>query len=550
MKGNTERTKMLIRFLICIDIMTNLNIDINLIKKPNSRTTYSPHQKQEIFKCMNDPMYFIEHYMYIQHPIPSIGRILLSPFDYQRKLIDCYWKNNSVIAMLPRQMGKTICAAGFLLWYATFNSGVTILIASNKFRSAVDIMERIKYAYEELPDWLRAGVYVYNVQDIRFDNGSRIKATTTTPDSGRGMAISLLYLDEFAFVRPRIAEEFWASMSPTLSTGGKCIITSTPNNDEDKFAELWFGANKTVDDFGNDISDGLGINGFKAFTANYNERPDFTETWAITQFNKLGIEKFGREIECKFLTADSTLINAVTLLKLQGINPMFKTNEIRWYEKIEPNKVYLTALDPSAGVGADPAAIEVYSLPDMKQVAEWTHNRTSIPNQVRVMQNMINFIAAEMKKFPEQIGDPDLYFTVENNSWGEAALLTINDIGEDRFDAIMMHEPKVYGSSKRKGFNTNVRTKAIACTKLKSLLESDRLKVHSKALVRQLKFFVSKGDGFAAKVGENDDCIMASLLCIRMMQMVTRWDENIDHLLKDDFNDAPHQDPMPISFGY
>jgi hypothetical protein len=209
------------------------------------------------------------------------------------------------------------------------------------------------------------------------------------------------------------------------------------------------------------------------------------------------------------------------------------------------------ALDPSAGVGNDPAAIEVYNLPDMKQVAEWTHNRTSIPSQVRMMQNIINFIAAEMKKFPEQTGDPDLYFTVENNTWGEAALLTIQDIGEERFDALMMHEPKVKGgATRRKGLNTNGRTKAMACTKLKSLLESSRLKVYSKALVRQLKFFVSKGDSFAAKVGENDDCIMASLLCIRMMMMVTRWDENIEHLLKDDFGDESYSDPMPISFGF
>jgi hypothetical protein len=364
------------------------------------------------------------------------------------------------------------------------------------------------------------------------------------------MSLSLLYLDEFAHVKPRIAEDFWTSISPTLSTGGKCIITSTPNNDEDKFAEIWFGANKTVDDFGNEIPDGLGVNGFKAFTAHYSERPEYTEEWAAKQRSKLGSDKFGREIECKFLTSDSTLINAVTLLKLQGVNPLFKTNEIRWYQKIEPNKVYLIALDPSAGVGNDPAAIEVFSLPDMKQVAEWTHNRTSIPNQVRMMQNIINFIAAEMKKFSDQSGDPDLYFTVENNTWGEAALQTIRDIGEDRFDAIMMHEPKIRGGSGRKGLNTNGRTKAMACTKFKSLLESDRITVSSKALVRQLKFFVSKGDSFAAKVGENDDCIMASLLCIRMMQMVTRWDENIEHLLKDDFGDESYSDPMPISFGF
>jgi hypothetical protein len=201
---------------------------------------------------------------------------------------------------------NTTCAAGFLLWYAMFNADVTILIAANKFRAATDIMDRVKFAYEELPDWLRAGVTTYNVQDIRFDNRSRIKSTTTTPDSGRGMSISLLYCDEFAFVKPRIAEDFWTAMSPTLATGGKCIITSTPNSDEDKFAEIWFGANKTVDDYGDDTTDGLGINGFKAVTANNNEVPGRDEIWAIRERNKIGADKFDREYNC---VSAHTIIN-------------------------------------------------------------------------------------------------------------------------------------------------------------------------------------------------------------------------------------------------
>jgi hypothetical protein len=528
------------------------NTDINIIKKAHAKTSYTPHQKREIYKCMNDPIYFIEKYIWIVHA--KKGKVRFKIYDFQRDLLNCYWKYNSIVTLLPRQSGKSISSAAYILWYAMFNNDVTILIAANKFRAANEIMDRIKFSYEELPDWLRAGVQTYNVQDIKFDNGSRIKATTTTPDSGRGMSISLLYLDEFSYVRPKFAEAFWTSISPTLATGGKCIITSTPNTDEDKFAEIWFGANKTIDEYGNEIQDGIGINGFKAFTAHYSAVPERDEAWATKERNKIGFINFGREYLCQFLTDDSTLINAVSLLKLQGTNPIFKTNEIRWYEKIQPNKIYLVALDPSAGVGNDPAAIEVYCLPDMKQVAEWTHNRTSIPNQVKMMQNIVNFISVEMKKFHDQQGDTDIYFTVENNTWGEAAIQTINDIGEERFEGTMMHEPKIKGISRpRKGLNTNGRTKSLACTKLKSLIESNRLTISSKPLVRELKFFVSKGDSFAAKSGETDDCIMASLLCIRMMQMVTRWDENIEHLLKDSFGDSEdgqYIDPMPVSLGY
>ena len=529
--------------------MAQAQVDFTLVKAANAKTTYSPRQVREIRACMNDPLYFMENYMWIQHPVK--GKIPFVAYEYQKRLVEAYWKNTSVVALLPRQTGKTTTAAGFLLWYAMFNDDVTILIAANKFRAATEIMDRIKFAYEELPDWLRAGAATYNVQDIKFDNGSRIKSTTTTPDSGRGMSISLLYLDEFAFVKPRIAEEFWTAMSPTLSTGGKCIITSTPNSDEDKFAEIWFGANKVVDDYGEELPNGLGVNGFRAITAHYSEVPGRDEEWATRERAKIGSEKFDREYDCKFLTADETLINAVTLLKLQGQEPKFKTNEVRWYDTVKPNKTYLIALDPSAGVGKDYAAIEVFCLPDMTQVAEWSNNRVSIPNQVKIMQNIIGFINSEMRKSVDQMGDPDVYFTLENNTWGEAALQSIGEIGEERFQGIMMHEPRVKGiSSRRKGLNTNVRSKAQACAKLKSLLENDRLQVRSRLLIRQLKFFVSKGDSFAAKQGENDDCVMSAMLCVRMMQMVTNWDESVGKLLSDDYDDDMHNDPMPISFGY
>lgn len=523
------------------------DIDFTLVKPANQKTTYTPQQMREIHKCMSDPLYFMENYMYIQHPVK--GKMLFEAYEYQRRLVDTYWKNTSAIALLPRQSGKTTTAAGYLLWYAMFNDDVTILIAANKFMAAKEIMDRIKFAYEELPNWLRAGAAVYNVQDIKFDNGSRIKSTTTTPDSGRGLSISLLYLDEFAFVKPRIAEEFWTAMKPTLSTGGKCIITSTPNTDADKFAEIWFGANKTTDEYGNDIPGGLGVNGFKGFTCHYTEVPGRDEEWAVKERAAIGYDKFEREYGCQFLTADETLINAVSLLKLQGVDPMFKTSEVRWYQKLKANTTYIIALDPSAGVGKDPACIEVYSLPDMCQVAEWTHNRTSIPNQVRALQTIVNTIHNELKRSPEQRGDPDIYFSLENNSWGEAALLTINEIGEERFNGTMLHEPRIRGMSRpRRGLNTNVRSKALACSKFKSLIESERLKIFSRPLVRQLKFFVSKGDSFAAKQGENDDCVMATLLCVRMMQMVQNWDERVGDLLRDNFGDEhDYNEPMPMS---
>jgi hypothetical protein len=524
------------------------DLDFKLVKAAGAKTTYTPKQVKEMARCSIDPLYFMENYMWIQHP--TRGKMQFEAYDYQKRLVDAYHNNISTIALLPRQSGKTTTAAGFMLWYAMFNKDVTVLIAANKFRAANEIMDRVKFAYEELPDWLRAGVSTYNVQDVKFDNGSRIKATTTTPDSGRGMSISLLYLDEFAFVKPRIAEEFWTAMAPTLATGGKCIITSTPNSDEDKFAEIWHGANKTIDDHGDTIPGGVGINGFYGFTASYSEVPGRDEAWAVKESAKIGADRFRREYGCEFLTADETLINAVTLLKMQGVEPIFKMGNVRWYDTIQSNKTYLVALDPSAGVGQDYAAIEVFSLPDMRQVAEWSHNRTSIPQQVKTMQGILRYIYEEMKKHKDQRTEPELYYTLENNSWGEAAIVTIDDIGEEHFPGMWLHEPKARGVGRmRRGLNTNVRSKALACMKMKGLVESGKLTFLSKPLVRQTKFFVAKGNSFAGKSGENDDCVMAALLCVRMMQLVTTWDENVSNLMKDEFDDEGSE-PMPFSMGY
>ena len=529
--------------------MAKNTADFEKLKAPNQPTTYTAEQLQEFVRCANDPIYFMEHYMYVQHSVK--GKIPFEAYSFQKDLIRTYRNYRNTIAMIPRQSGKTTTAAGYLLWYAFFNPDVTILIAANKFKAANEIMMRVKYAYEEMPNYIRPGVIEYNVTSIRFDNGSRILATTTTPDSGRGLAISLLYLDEFAFVKPRMAEEFWSAMAPTLATGGKCIITSTPQSDEDMFAALWFGATATVDEDGNEIPEGVGKNGFKAFTAHYSEVPGRDEEWAARERAKIGFEKFQREYECAFAGEESTLINSLTLQRLRGVDPIYKTHgDVRWYDKVKSDRTYLVALDPSAGVGKDSSCIQVWSLPDMVQVAEWTSNRTSIPNQVRTMQGIINGIYQDIKATGYK-GEPEIYYTLENNSWGEAALITVNEIGEENFMGQFLHEPRRPGTVRlRKGLNTNGRTKASACTKLKSLLESNKLTVNSKMLVKELKFFVSKGDSFAAKQGENDDCVMSTMLCIRMMQMVTNWDDKVGEMMKDVFDgDEGHEsrDPMPFS---
>jgi hypothetical protein len=268
-----------------------------LVKKAHTPTLYTDQQLEDFARCadpVTGPAYFLDNFFFIQHP--TRGRMLLHPFEYQLRLIDTYHNNRFSISMLPRQTGKSTVAAGYLLWYAMFIPDSTILVAAHKYLGAQEIMQRVRYGYESCQDHIRAGVVSYNKGSIDFDNGSRIASQTTTENTGRGMSISLLYADEFAFVRPTIAKEFWTSISPTLATGGKAIITSTPNSDEDQFAYLWKGANKCEDEYGNPTD--MGINGFKAFRAKWQEHPDRDDKWAAQQRAALGEERFRREMEC------------------------------------------------------------------------------------------------------------------------------------------------------------------------------------------------------------------------------------------------------------
>jgi Terminase large subunit, T4likevirus-type, N-terminal/Terminase RNaseH-like domain len=495
----------------------------SLVKDPYTKTKFKNDKElQDFIKCC-DPvtgyLYFMDNFFMIQHPIK--GSIVYHPYNYQKRLINTYHNYRFSISLMPRQSGKSTSAAGYLLWYAMFVPDSTILIAAHKYTGAQEIMQRIRYAYENCPDHIKAGVTTYNKGSLDFENGSRIVSATTTENTGRGMSITLLYLDEFAFVRPSIAREFWTSITPTLATGGKAIITSTPNSDEDQFAFIWKGANKTEDEFGNTTE--LGVNGFKAYRASWDEQPGRDQKWADEIKAQLGEDRFRREIGCEFIIADETLINPNTLIDLQGIEPITRMGQVRWYQKPVKGNIYTVALDPSIGTGNDPAAIQIFEANTVTQVGEWKHNKTDIPTQIKLMAQINKYIV-ECTNEPNNV-----YYSVENNSIGEAALVSLNEYGENNIPGIFISEP----GKKRKGFNTTNKTKLTACAKFKTLLESKKLTVNSRSLISELKAFVAHAGSYAAKVGDTDDLVMASLLSVRMIQELGSYHFELDSYVKD-----------------
>jgi hypothetical protein len=525
--------------------MPSKSLEGVLVKKAHTKETFTEQHIQDLAECAKHDSgyhYFTERFFYIQHPVK--GKIVFEPFEYQKRLLDAYHGHRFNINMLPRQMGKTTCAAGYLLWYAMFHPDQTILISAHKFSGSQEIMQRIRYAYELCPDHIRCGVVNYNKGSIEFDNGSRIVSTTTTGNTGRGMSISLLYCDEFAFVPPNIADEFWTSISPTLATGGRAIITSTPNSDEDTFANIWKEANKKFDEYGNEKE--VGINGFFPFTCHWNEHPDRDEEWATTERGRIGEERFRREYGCEFLVYDETLINSICLAGLEGKDPIMRMGQSRWYKKPTEGNMYIVSLDPSLGTGGNSAAIEVLELPTFVQVAEWQHNLTPIQGQIKVLREILKYLADELGE--DNLGN--IYWSIENNTVGEAGLVCIKDIGEENFPGLFLSEPVRKGHVRkfRKGFNTTHGAKISASARLKYLIESNKLKVNSKPLITELKGFIASGVSFKAKSGEEDDLVSAMLLAVRMSQVLADWDPRVfDSISTNEYTENEDWElPMPI----
>jgi hypothetical protein len=337
--------------------------------------------------------------------------------------------------------------------------------------------------------------------------------------------------DEFAFVRPSIATEFWTAVAPTLATGGKAIITSTPNSDEDQFALIWKGANKCEDEYGN-LTD-VGVNGFKAYKADWKRHPERDQAWADKMRAQLGDDRFRREMGLEFLIADETLINPSTLIELSGIEPTSRMGQIRWYDQPKKGMIYAVALDPSLGTGSDPAAIQIFEANTTTQIGEWKHNKTDIPSQIKLLAQINKYIA-DITNEPNNI-----YYSLENNSIGEAALVSLNEYGEANIPGVFISEP----GKKRKGFNTTNKTKLAACAKFKTLVESKRMHIRSRSLISELKGFIAHGGSYAAKVGDHDDLVMATLLIVRILQQLGDYHYDLENQIRDHDSDIA---PLPF----
>jgi hypothetical protein len=263
---------------------------------------------------------------------------------------------------------------------------------------------------------------------------------------------------------------------------------------------------------------------------------------------RIGEERFRREYGCEFLVYDETLISSLKLAELLGKEPAFKMGQVRWYKKPTPGNVYLCALDPSLGTGGDYGAIEVFEMPSFVQVAEWQHNITPIQGQVKIFRDILKYIQDEIggvESFDQ------IYWSVENNTVGESALVVIDNLGEETFPGIFLSEPVRKGNVRkfRKGFNTTFGNKISSCAKVKFLIEEEKMVINSRSLISELKTYIAAGTSFKAKIGEHDDLVAALLLVVRMGNVLAEWDPEVFEHLKvtsDWVSDPDFEPPLPI----
>jgi len=429
---------------------------------------------------------------------------------------------------------NTEITSAFAYWFACFQSDKNVLVASNKQKGATVIMNRIKFMYESTPDFLRPGVKYYNRGSIEFDNNSTIWSEATTEDTGRGKTVGFFISDETAHIKKNIQEEMWSSIFPTLSTGGSCVVMSTPNGDHELFAELWRGAMSNT-------------NGFVPIQVFNHEVPDRDAAWEEMMKNKLGELRFRQEFGCEFLSDDPLLIKSLTLQGLREANPIFIDKGFSFWKEIDPNNTYIVGADVAEGVNQDFSTIQVLELETMEQVAEFRNNTINESQ----LYNAIKYIITKILSYRDQRTGrfPTIYWSFENNSAGAAiGTLYFND---DKFpdEATLLSS-----NGERAGFRTVNKPKLEACRHLKNLTEKSNgnLKIHSRLLIFELKNYIAKGASYAAKHGATDDLISAMLIIMRMIKQLSEYEPEIFQSLystEEDFHDETSNDfdePMPF----
>jgi len=489
--------------------------DDRYIVKPGRKIEFTALMLQELARCAADITYFAEKYYTIIHPVR--GEEIIKLFPFQREMIENMKNNRQNIFMAARQLGKTTCASIYLLWFAIFNPSKTIAILANKQSTAVSIVDDIKKGYEMLPAWMKPGVKKYDQLELKFENESRIFARATSEDAIRGESVSLLFCDEFAFVPENIAEQFWVSNYPTLSTGGNIVVVSTPNGTAGKFYQLWKSAtsreNKT----------------WKAMKITWDRHPDRDEAWKESQIQSIGKVKFAQEYACSFTGSSYTLIDGETLEQMKATDPPFYPEEgFYMWKKPVTDRLYLVSCDVAKGANTDFHVANVFDATD------W-HTNGKIEQVAMFRRNDISVFDFKDKVLQISRKYNNAVAIVENNHLGH--VLVQNLYYEEGYDNTWYDYDKG-----EYGVNGNVKTKPLALTYFKEDIESKKMIIHAQDMITELSYFEEVKTGvFQARQGRNfhDDTVASGYWASYALRS-KYWEDHLHFIMKNKMmNTAP-----------
>jgi len=470
---------------------------------------FTPEQIAEIVRCQNDPIYFIENYCMIISL--DRGLIKFKLWDRQKDKVKLMLGERKVIIMEPRQQGKTVTAAAAILHYTLFQDNKTVAIIANKGSAAREVLNRYQIMYENLPIWMQQGVKTWNKGDVELENGSKIFTSATTISSVKGRSINWLYIDETAAIPNNVADEFFASVYPTISSGEttKVLLTSTPLG-YNHFWKYWNEAKPenvgAVDVyFCNNVP---GRNGFIRLFIPYWAIPGRDEAWAEEQRKILGDVKWNQEVGCVFLGSSNTLINGKTLAMLSSIVPAHTSLELDVYEEPVKDRFYVLVADVGEGVGADYSAFSVIDATEMpyRIVAKYRNNTIS----PLLYPNVIHKIAKDYN---------NALVIVETNDLGlSVAEIIYTELEYENLISTLTQGGKTivspgFAKTTKLGVKTNKVIKRNGCFALKSLVEEQKMLVFDADIISEFSTFVERNGLYMADaINHHDDLVMGLVL--------------------------------------
>ena len=466
-----------------------------LLKSRGMVINFTKHQVQEIIKCSKDPEYFLEKYI----KVISLddGIVPFIPYPFQRKLVDSFHNNRFTICKLPRQSGKSVTVTAYLIHQAIFRDNINIAILANKRETSFELMAKLQTSYENLPKWMQQGVLGWNKGSIELENGSRITASSTSSSAVRGFSYNIVMLDEFAFVPTNMADEFFSSVYPTISSGKstKVIIVSTPNG-LNHFYKLWTDAEKHR-------------NSYNAIEAHWSEVPGRDDKWREETIANTSEQQFQQEFECDFLGSAGSLIAASKLKALVYEDPIMTSGGLDVYEEPIKDHEYIMTVDVSRGMKLDYSAfivVDITSYPH-KLVAKYRNNTIKpmlFPDVIVRTAKKYNkaWVLCEVNDIGDQVASMVFYDMEYEN------LLMTSMRG--RAGQVLGHG--FSGGKTQLGLKMAKAPKKLGCSNLKQLVESDKVMFKDFQIINELTTFVEKRDSFSAEEGCHDDLVMCLVI--------------------------------------